>query len=151
MHELDGRAVGAAISHGVEQLVGHLGNRGLQPGDAPGGEQAGEQAPDPRMPRPVQVQDPVRTLDEDRILPPAREILVKIGSIRDTEAGIAQDRVNGVVADHHDVGRADLDGLALLVQGGVERVRIGPARWRAERGEDLDRVHVAAPSSQASS
>jgi hypothetical protein len=30
MHELDGAAIGGAISHGVEQIVGHLGNRGLE-------------------------------------------------------------------------------------------------------------------------
>ena len=51
MHELDGRPIGAAIGHRVEQLVGHLGDRGLQPGDAPGGEGAGNQAPDPRVAR----------------------------------------------------------------------------------------------------
>jgi len=141
LHELDGRTIGAAISHGVEQIVGHLGDRGLQPGDPPGSERAGYQAPDPRMPRCVQVEDPVCTLDEHRICPPAREVLVETGFIRNAEAGIAQDRVNGVVPGHQHVTWADLDRVAHLVQCGVQRVRICPALGRAERGEDLYRVH----------
>src|ERR1022692_781682 len=98
------------------------------------------------MPRCVQVQEPVRTLDKHRIRWPAREMLVVTGFIKDAEAGIAQDRVDGVVADHHDVSWTDLDYLAHLAQCGVQRVRIRPACWRAQRGEDRYRVHGVAPS-----
>src|SRR5215470_7271448 len=141
MHELDGRTVGAAIGHAVEQLVGHRGDRRFQPGDAPGGERAGDQAPDPRMPRRVQVQDPVRALDEYRVGLPPREILVESGLVGNAEAGVAQHRVDRVVPDDQHPARAGLDHLADLMQRRIERVRVSPALWRAEPGHDLYQVH----------
>ena len=70
-----------------------------------------------------------------------RQIPVKIRIVRDTEARIAQHSVDRVVTDYHHVGRTELDDLADLVQGGVQRIRVGSARWRAQLGEDSHDVH----------
>jgi hypothetical protein len=141
LHELDGGPVGAAVGHRVKQVVRHRLDRRTHAHDAPGGESLREQAPDPRVPRGVEVQDPVHALEEDRIVPPCGNAFVQSGLIGDQEARVTQDQVDVVIPDDEHVVLTELDDLAKLVQCRIERIRIGSALRRSECGQDLRRIH----------
>ena len=81
VHEFDGRAVGSAFGHGVQQVIGHAGDGRLEPGHPARGKCARDQAPDPSMLGPVQVQDPVHCLDEHRVSAPAGEAPVEFSLV----------------------------------------------------------------------
>ena len=69
------------------------------------------------MPWCVEVQDPVRALDEDGVLLPGGKVLLEGGLVRDQEARVTQNLVDVVVANYEQIPGAELDDLANFMQG----------------------------------
>jgi hypothetical protein len=68
--------------------------------------------------------------------------------VTDRETRIAQDGIDGGVADHEHLSGVGRRHLTYLVQPGVQGIGVGPARRCAEQGEDLPRVHRVVPFSR---
>jgi hypothetical protein len=93
--------------------------------------------------RRARVEDPFRALRQARVLAPAGNAHVEAGGAGVPERGVAQHRAERVVPVHEDSPGPQVGGLAQLMQGRVQRIRIGLALGGVQRRQSLYYVHRA--------